>query len=120
MDDQEKAAADAMILLNIQVEERVVEALANVLVHDGPLRGRIMSATPGGAIRGAISAMIVDVMRSPEFASTLWQELKNDASRRAYNSGYNDAMSAALAKQQPVASSNLQQYAPYLLQNAKS
>jgi hypothetical protein len=83
MDDQEKATAEAMILLNMQVEERVLEALANVLVRGQSLQGRIKSATPEGLLRGAVSAMIIDVMRSPEFMSTLWQELVNHVAKKA-------------------------------------
>jgi hypothetical protein len=105
MDEPTPTPSEAAILLNMQVEERVLAALVDVLVKGDPLKRTISSASPEGVLRGAISALIVDVMRSPEFVSTLWQEIRKDTSAKTYDAGVNAGMAAARAQTMSVSSS---------------
>ncbi len=74
--DPEVSAADAAILLDIEVRQRVIKALADVLVGDPDLKSMmVQSENPAAMVRAALTAMIIDLMRSPEFSRSLYGEI---------------------------------------------
>jgi len=84
MDDPEVTAAEAAILLNMEIQQRVVRALADTLAGDRTLHSMLRNApTPEAMIRGALSAMVVEFMRSPEFHGTVWRELQQSVQSRS-------------------------------------